>query len=284
MSRNVFFAAAIVALTSSLTLLAQSKVKPDPVGPPQIVSQDASGKANRDTQEGQAKSNREQKGQAENRTQWKNADHALASCVAIGNQAEIVLAELGSQKAQNKDVKEFAQMVQNDHQEFLTKLRPFAPEASVTGYLSSDTREARSGTKSGRVQQAAAKDDVDESSKIQQTAGTKAGETKAGEKMTRGYRQLQIEREVAQQCLALAKEKLNEEKAGEFDRCFIGQQIAIHAGMKARLIVYQRHASEQLASVLADGLKTTEQHLSKAESLMKSLDQDSRITSSTSNK
>lgn len=280
MSRNVLFASAIVALSGGLSLFADPKAGPDPVGPPDspqaVLKTQAVGKGN---QANQGPGTTAAGSQAAGQWQWKNADHAMASCVALGNQEEIALGELGGEKAQNDDVKKFAQMLVSDHQEFLSKLKQFAPEASAAGYLSSETRQAQKGDeaapeKSNTVKQAAATDDAAAPAKVQPTAGTRPG-------MNEGMKHLMVERELAQQCLAGAKEKLEGKSGVEFDKCFIGQQIAMHMGMKAKLIVYQRHSSRELAQVLAAGQKKTEEHLAKAEELMKDLDHGSASTTTT---
>ncbi|MDB5386983.1 MAG: hypothetical protein JWM11_2629 [Planctomycetaceae bacterium] len=281
MSRNVLSASVIVALVSGLALYADPKIRPDPAGPtPLVTAQNA--------QPGQVITNQvqaPQAAQANRQWQWKNPDHALASCVAIGNQEEIALGELGSQKAQSDDVKKFAQMLVHDHQEFLEKLKRFAPEASAAGFLNGDTREARADNAAPRnaaprntVQQAGATENPNQPAAIQTTAGTRPV---AATGANPGFRHLQIEREVAQQCLMGAKEKLSSETGAKFDKCFVGQQIGMHMGMKAKLTVYQRHASPELAQVFAAGLQKTEEHLAKAEELMKNLDQGSASTTTT---
>jgi predicted outer membrane protein len=278
MSRNVVFTAVVVALTSSLALFADPKVRPDPVGPGQVVAEEENPatRATPVTQANPGQANVQRNGQ----WQWKNPDHALASCVALGNQEEIAMGQFASQKAQNEDVKKFAQMLVQDHQEFLMKLKPFAAEVSAPGYLNSDVRAARTtnaapATQEG-VQQAAATTNDTEVAPIQTTAGTQPAEG-----MKSGYRHLQIERELAQQCLATAKEKLGAKTGAEFDKCFVGMQIAMHMGMRSKLIVYQRHASKELAPILAAGQQKTEEHLAKAEELMKDLEQGSASTTST---
>lgn len=287
MLRKVLLASSVVALTGGMTLFADPKIQPDPVGPNEPVV------ANRKVAEGTARTDRagrtdpssDEKSSDANWS-WKNPDHALASCVALGNQEEIALGEFGSQKAHNEEVKKFAQMLVHDHQEFLAKLKEFAPEASSSGFLNADhartaAHSATPATKAGArtVEQAAATEDGDKSSKIQTTAG----KTAEAHHHHHG-KHLQIEREVAQQCLMMSKEKLNSETGEKFDKCFIGQQIGMHAAMKAKLVVFQRHASSELAQVLAAGQKKTEEHMAKAEEIMKTLDHGTTTAGTTETK
>jgi len=282
MLRKVLLASSVVALTGSMTLFADPKIQPDPVGPNEPVAANRAAAEDTNRTDRADRTPRADQGADQGKDanwSWKNPDHALASCVALANQEEVALGELGSQKAHNEEVKKFAQMLVQDHQEFLGKLKEYAPEASGAGFLHSDKEKTaeRSGatpaTKAGArtVEQAVATNGVNESGKTEKTSGKEAG-AKSGDAHHHHGRHLQIEREVAQECLTMAKEKLNSETGEKFDKCFVGMQIGMHGAMKAKLTVFQRHASAELAQVLGAGLKKTEEHLKKAEELMQSLD------------
>ncbi len=205
------------------------------------------------------------------RAQWQNADQTLATCVAIDNQEEVALAKFALDKAQREDVKKFAKMMVEDHQAFLQKLQRFSPEVTRDGFLnehSASTRNepARATSKSGVEQAKATNADQ---SVIQQTNATQPNTVaKSGQPVDF----IQLHREIAQECLASSKAELGRKKDGEIDQCFIGFQIAKHAGMKTKLTVLQRHASPELAQVLAQGAETAEKHMQEAEAIMKKLD------------
>lgn len=214
-------------------------------------------------------------------TASKTADHMFASCIAAANQEEIILAELARTKSENEDVKKFAEMMITDHHTFLMKLKKFAPEATQSGFLGTETQVTRadattSAEATPKVQQTAGRDAKDEEKDVNTSDTSKINSS--GSHADHQSKFLQIEKELANQCLALSKEKLNEHSGHKFDACFLGQQIAMHMGMKAKLMVFQKHASSELASILAEGQKTTEEHLAKAESLMKQIDSDSSTT------
>ena len=205
------------------------------------------------------------------RAQWQNADQTLATCVAIDNQEEVALAKFAQDKVQHEDVKKFAKMMVEDHQAFLQKLQRFSPEATRDGLLneqSASTRNesARATSKSGVEQAKATNADQPV---IQQTNATQPN-TAARSGQPVDF--IQLHREMAQECLASSKEELGKKKDGEVDQCFIGFQIAKHAAMKTKLTVLQRHASPELAQVLADGAEATGKHMKEAEAIMKKLD------------
>lgn len=204
-----------------------------------------------------------------------NSDHMFASCVAVGNQEEIIIAEFAIKKAHSDDVKKFAEGMVADHHAFLLKLKKFAPEATAPGFLDTGVKEAKSEGKGEKVvkavatilQTAASSDAADDKKSVDNAAATRSAEASSG----KGIDFLQLQREMANECLTLTREKLSEKSGAGFDECFLGQQIGAHMAMKAKLTVLHRHASSELAGILADGLKTTDQHLAKAEHLMKTV-------------
>jgi len=207
-----------------------------------------------------------------------NKEHSLASCIAISNQEEVALARIAEDKAKSKEVKEFAQMLEKDHQAFLQKLAKFAPEAARDGFLMERTQDQgnrQSSTTQPRpdvnvqVAGGAQQNQQRDGQKIQQTAGTQdQGRAPHLEFMS-------MQKEIAQECLAAAKAKMTKEDGEKFDRCFIGHQIVMHEVMKAKLTVFQRHTSGELNQLISKGLETTESHLKKAEDIMKDLEKSS---------
>jgi predicted outer membrane protein len=202
-------------------------------------------------------------GQAGQRTQLQNTDHMLATCVAIGNQEEVAIAKFAADKAQHKDVKEFAAMLVKDHRAFNQKLQKYAPEATQDGYLME--KDATTVDGDGRTSSAKPKAPTSGSSSIQQTSATK--ENSEGQPLDL----VQLHRELAEECIQSAKMGMSKKDKSEFDECFIGYQIAMHAGMKNKLTVFERHASGDLKQVLVAGIETTEKHMQKAEQIMKKL-------------
>jgi predicted outer membrane protein len=195
-------------------------------------------------------------------------DRSMAACVAIKNQAEVAITQFAKDKLKNDEVKEFADMLIKDHQEFLQKLQKFTPEANRANWLQA---EGSTKTTTG-VQQAGAQGN--RSGQIQQTAGT----TAQGQSQGQSAEFLQIQREIAQQCVMSAKEKLKEYE-DNIDACFLGLQAGKHMAMADELTVLHRHASGELKQLLADGLETTKSHLEKAESLMKDVKHDDKSSS-----
>jgi len=238
-----------------------------------------------------------QQGQAGQRAQWQTADQGIAYCVAIANQEEIALARFAQNKAENKDVKEFAEMMIKDHQNFLQKLQRYAPQASQEGYLMDrgDRGSASNNQRRGEGINQAGGANRQAAGQVQQTAGTNnqnqnaASQTgQQGQQGLQGQQgqqgqhlmdMVQLHKEIAEECLSEAKQRLGKKDGKEFDECFMAAQIAAHAAMKAKLTVFQRHATGELGQILSEGLQTTDKHLQRAEDIAKKLDDSSSSSS-----
>jgi hypothetical protein len=211
--------------------------------------------------------------QTGDRAQWQKPDQIMASCVAIANQEELALVKMSQDKLQNEEVKKFAKTLIDEHQAFLTKLEKFAPQAArqpLDHKSTTRTDLEKTSTNPNRVEQANATT-TDNQPGVRQTVGTAGDKNQAGQSVDT-MDLIQVEREIAQECLNAAKTELQSKQGIEADQCFLGYQIAKHAGMKAKLTVFERHASDDLAKVFAEGVDTMEKHKTEAEKLMKEID------------
>jgi uncharacterized coiled-coil protein SlyX len=81
----------------------------------------------------------------------------------------------------------------------------------------------------------------------------------------------QLHREIAQQCISDSKNYLNTKDGDEFDKCFVGMQIAKHAAMRTKLVVLQRHTTGELQQMISEGIQSIDSHAKSAEALMEKL-------------
>lgn len=219
-------------------------------------------------------------------------DKYFATCLVIDNQNEIALARIAKQKASSPRVKEFAAMLEKDHQEFLKKIgehasdevrnrrvdqvgegrdrpgtRPAAGERRVDDVPNVDRPRAE-GDAQARPQGAAAQ---------RRPAGT-PGAPGGTEAATRSgatlpaHALLSIKEEIADECLATARRELDQKDGEEFDHCYVGMQIALHMYMVDAMKVLERHASPELKSVISEGRETAEKHLEEAKEIIKNLE------------
>jgi predicted outer membrane protein len=209
-------------------------------------------------------------------------DSQLAGWLVADNEGEIALGKFAAGRAQNSEVKKFAQTMADEHTEFLNKLRRISPIAS-TGTPEGDL---------GRTARDKATRPTEEPKRTQPKPDTAQTQPQDEITIRRGYRGaesrvdlLQVKQEIAKQCLETTRKELEAKSGAEFDKCYVGHQIFAHLGMADTLKVMKHHASPELRQLLEEGEKNTQKHLEQAKNLMKQLDgtQGTRPASKTTN-
>lgn len=206
-----------------------------------------------------------------------HSERALATCIAIGNQEEIALTQFAVEHIQNPEVKKFAQMLIDDHTKFGGKLTPHASEVANmpfddahagAGHSNKESKTADATAASKEELRAAKREARRKDDSNRQTVTSAHSGLFAQERMA------VLERQVANECLTLAKRELTAAKeSGDFDQAFLGCQVAAHLNMIAKLTVFERESKGELAQIFSEGRASTEKHLEEAKHLMSSLKQ-----------
>jgi predicted outer membrane protein len=89
---------------------------------------------------------------------------------------------------------------------------------------------------------------------------------------------MQIDRQINERCLQMAKDELQQKSGAEFDKCFIGNALAMHAHALAALEVIGKQTQGNLAQVAQQAQPTVQQHLDHAKQLIKQLEGQSSAT------
>jgi predicted outer membrane protein len=217
----------------------------------------------------------------------------IATCLALGNQEEVALAQFAQQRATNPQVKQFAQTMIQEHQQAIQQLQQAVPQVASVQLTS--TGAAQSGRSSSRTGAGASErlgSSGREASDNNATAGadrstasggetastsSTAGASQRGASASSGHEQMvEFARTVKQNCLKLNEQALGQKQGVEFDKCYIGQQIAAHTSMLAELQAAQQFTSgSQLQPLIQQGTQMTEQHLAQARTIMEQLEQAS---------
>jgi predicted outer membrane protein len=200
--------------------------------------------------EAQETDNEERKIGAEASAEDAHLTDALAQWLVNGNKAEIELGKLAQQKASSQDVKQFAQKMVKDHTEYLQKLHKFTDEKEqpIAGLeRRTEDRTTAQTPPAQKVEERVAGFRGDDHGKhaTMEKIGKKAGELH----------------------LQMTKELLNKYQGHEFDMAYVGQQIAAHTQMLANLKAMEEHTTGEFATVVKEGVQTTEQHLEHAKEL-----------------
>jgi len=182
-----------------------------------------------------------------------NLDDQIAACLVLGNQEEIALAQFAQQRAQSEQVKEFAQMMIEQHQQAVSKIQQAAPAIQNWNLklAANATRRAPGATTRPAGAQPGA-----------QPTATGAG---AEQPM------LAFVRRAHEECLKLTQQELGQKQGAEFDKAYMAHACFSHVGALAKVRASQEFASEKLQSVLQEGEQMTQKHLDHAKQIKEQL-------------
>jgi len=238
----------------------------------------------------------------QNRTNYRTAqaaaggpnvvvDHFLAGCLLGQNKAEVELSQIALQKSENAQVKQFAQKMIDDHQKMIEQLQPLAAmhgganRAASTILGGTSEAQGRSEATEGRTSDITALPGSSGASQTIPPSGTSAAippvsaTAEAATATTGGngamHQLMQIDRQINERCLQMAKEELQQKSGAEFDKCYVGNAIGMHGHALAALEVIGKQTQGTLAQVAQQAQPTVQQHFDQAKQLMKQLDGES---------
>jgi predicted outer membrane protein len=173
------------------------------------------------------------------------SDQQIAALIYGVAHNEIEIAKFAESKLQNEEVRQFAQQMVSEH----------TPGCEAMQQLAGNLVAAHEG-------QAA-------------TAGTTREETRPAIRApapTGGALDwVSIHQQIGQQCLESTKKELSAKQGGEFDQCFLGQQIMAHMLAIDKLKVLSQYASPELREKLQKETQMATTHLEKAKQIAKQL-------------
>lgn len=192
-------------------------------------------------------------------TQLNAVENFYVGCLTQANQAEVALGRIAEQRATNKEVQAFAEQMVKDHSKMLTQLQQFAP-AKAAGERAGE-----------RTAEKSAQEPATDRAPTERRAAPGGHDTV--------HTIAKINEEIHKRCLTSAMEELESKKGEEFDKCYVGMQLAAHQHMSDSLAVLKNHATTpELRQLITQGSETTEQHLAHAKNLMKTLARESTGT------
>jgi len=226
-------------------------------------------------------------------------DHFFAGCLLAKNKAEVELSQIALQKSENPEVKQFAQKMVQDHQKMIQQLQPLAMQGGASRSTSStlgssSESRGRSATTEGRTSDTSALPGSSGASQTIPPSGTSAtipsadataGTTTSGTATTTAgmgnsavHQLMQIDRQINERALQVARDDLQQKSGAEFDKCYVGNAIIAHVHALAALEVIGKQTQGALAQVAQQAQPDVQQHLDHAKQLMKQLESQSGAT------
>jgi predicted outer membrane protein len=202
----------------------------------------------------------------------------IATCLALGNEEEVAMAQFAQQRATNPEVKQFAQEMIRQHQQAIQQMQQAMPQLASMNLKLTSSASGQNGAASSRGETASAGNATAEADRSTATGETASSTTSAAGNQ-RGaagggqHQMVEFARTAKQNCLRLSEQSLGKKQGAEFDKAYIGQQIVAHTTMLAELQAAQQFASgSQLQPLIQQGTQMTEQHLAHAQSIMQQLE------------
>jgi len=219
--------------------------------------------------------------------QHSRGDQEIAAKLLAMCHNEVELAKLAQQKATSEDVRMFAEKMIKEHTAACEKLEQVAgPLAAAHGERAApgERRDpaARPGAEIEVRPAAPGAPPAGAAAAGAQPATPAAPGSRPGVDVTvrpgaaggaaGGLNWVSIHKEIADQCLASAKQEFAKKEGPEFDKCYIGGAIASHQHAIDADHVFMKHASPQFRGDIEEGLKMATTHLNLAKDIMKKLD------------
>jgi predicted outer membrane protein len=193
-------------------------------------------------------------GQRQATGQAGQLEEKLAAWLACGNRAEVELSQLATQKATNPQVRQFAEQMVKEHTQLLQQLQQINPEIEMVSAQGTQ-RPGQTARQPGQQPQTQQRP-----GQAQRTAGA------ADDPI------MQIGKQAAERKVELTKTFLQDKQGQEFDKCFMGQQIAAHITMLAELDAMQNAGSQQFQQLASKASQATQQHLQEAMQIAQTLE------------
>lgn len=238
--------------------------------------------------------------------QGQLGDAALVRWISADNESEIRISEAAQQKAQNQQVKQFAQMMVDEHTKLGQQLQQAANQGGQDLQRGTNTIEERTpnrrnvrenlpdANESRRDPNSRPNDNATDDNNVafQQEEDPNNRENQArlrnaarnaelqndaaaGGQMRRGSNPgVELHVQIKEASTQSFLQELQSKNGAEFDKCYLGQQIMAHQHMIDTIKVANQQASPELKQTLQQAQQASQQHLQKAKDLMKQVENE----------
>jgi predicted outer membrane protein len=198
------------------------------------------------------------------------------------NKCEVEFAQLAQQQSQNPQVKEFAKMLEQDHQRIVQQLEQLAggQAGQTTTRTESQFQSTSASGQNDAQRQPSDTARLPGSPGATQTTRTETQtEAYGSQEMSGPFAQLaKIEKQIGERQKQAMLDELQQKSGVEFDKCYIGSQVGSHMQSLAALEVISQQQGK-LAQAAQQALPTVQQHLDHAKQLAKQLESGSQARS-----
>lgn len=192
----------------------------------------------------------------------------------ISNQAEIELGQMGVDNAKSDDVKQFAQILVDDHRKLNQQLARFDSGDAVTARGEGNRRDQTPNTlpaPNQSSQNPADADQADVSKQNKRLAGNENNPRGDGSQDPIILKLTSIAEKASKKHTEMVTADLQALEGNEFDRAFVGYQIACHMVAVAKLDSMDGVGTSEFQSLVQNAGQQMTSHLDKAKQLAEKL-------------
>jgi predicted outer membrane protein len=198
----------------------------------------------------------------------------MAAKLTLCNNGAIEAAKWAQSKASNADVKQFADMLAKEHAQANEKLRPFIGTYANMLQASPSARDVSAATPETKAEPAdRANREPAVADKAQPTQEKAVVETshRVGDAAT--LQQLfKISKDAHEIHAAKCKEMVSSYTGADFDKAFLGAQVAGHVILLSELKALEKNSTGQFQTAVREMATNVDEHLKHAQSLCKKME------------
>jgi predicted outer membrane protein len=199
---------------------------------------------------------------------FTKADQEIAAIKLAHCRNEVELAKFAQQKSQNEQVKQFAAKMVKEHEQACKDLEKWAGDYARSDNRAGDRTDrpdaAATTPRTGNVQVEAGKGGV----------AVDVNADRTSERTSGNLNWVAIHQQIAAKCLASAKRELGSKEGAEFDKCFMGMQLAAHQKVVDSDQVFVNYVSAENRDEIEKCMEMANSHLKEAKGIMEGLAND----------
>jgi predicted outer membrane protein len=194
----------------------------------------------------------------------------VKSFLIAPNQEEVALGQLAQQRAQNEEVKQFAERMVREHGETLQKLQTLSGATSQRVQAGNTAEGAARATTPSSVTQPSGP-------QAGQAQGSRPGTPATAHAGQDGILASALQ-EIHRNCQQMTMQELQKHQGSDFDQAYMGIMVMGHGQMLATLKGIRNQASPELQQILSQSEDTAHQHHELAQQILKNLGKEGDAT------
>jgi predicted outer membrane protein len=193
-------------------------------------------------------------------------DQQIAAFLSGMARNEVEISRYAQSRLKSDEAREFAEKMVHDHEPGLKKLQHAAGNLAAREHSATDKEGREEGKEERTAPREGAKAPAPAAAPPAQPGGTRVDIRVGGAQAGLDWNHVHMQ--LADQCLASAKEELGKKDSDEVDHCYMGQQIMAHMKAIDDFKVMRNYASAELRKDIDEAIEMAQDHLKEAKKIM----------------